>query len=41
MERPVYFFELDDETIWGATARILHQLLRLVHGVEGDEPPAW
>ncbi|MEI6496888.1 MAG: CoA pyrophosphatase [Actinomycetota bacterium] len=41
VERPVYFFDLDDETIWGATARILHQLLRLVHGVEGDEPPAW
>jgi hypothetical protein len=26
-ERAVHFFELDDETIWGATARILHQLL--------------
>ena len=20
-ERPIYFFELDDETVWGATAR--------------------
>lgn len=28
-EWPVYFFELDDETVWGATARILHQVLRL------------
>ena len=27
--RPMFFFELDDETIWGATARILHQLLRV------------
>lgn len=23
----IHFFELDDETIWGATARILHQLI--------------
>lgn len=30
-EWPVYFFELDDETVWGATARILHQVLRLSH----------
>ncbi len=28
---PIQFFELDDETIWGATARILAQLLTLVH----------
>ena len=27
VERPIYFFELDDETIWGATARILVDLL--------------
>jgi 8-oxo-dGTP pyrophosphatase MutT (NUDIX family) len=27
LERPIYFFELDDETIWGATARILVDLL--------------
>lgn len=38
--RPMFFFELDDETIWGATARILHQLLRVALGVEGPEPPA-
>lgn len=39
-ERPVYFFELDDETVWGATARMLHEVLRVAHGVEGHEPPA-
>ena len=38
--RPIFFFELEDETIWGATARILHQLLRVALGVEGAEPPA-
>ncbi len=41
LERPIHFFELDDETIWGATARILHQLLRLAHGVDEPEPPVW
>jgi 8-oxo-dGTP pyrophosphatase MutT (NUDIX family) len=41
LERPIHFFELDDETIWGATARMLHQLLRLAHGVDGPEPLAW
>ena len=33
MERPIYFFELVDETIWGATARILVELLSVVLGV--------
>lgn len=33
-ERPMYFFHLDDETIWGATARMLHELLCVIHGVE-------
>jgi 8-oxo-dGTP pyrophosphatase MutT (NUDIX family) len=41
LERPIYFFELDDETVWGATARMLHQLLRLAHGVDEPEPPSW
>lgn len=37
-ERPIYFFELDDETVWGATARLLYQLLRVAHGlVAGDD----
>lgn len=43
-ERPIYFFELDDETVWGATARLLHQLLRVAHGLDDEEedgrPPA-
>ncbi len=38
--RPIFFFELDDETIWGATARMLHQLLRVALGIDGPEPPA-
>jgi 8-oxo-dGTP pyrophosphatase MutT (NUDIX family) len=32
LERPIYFFELIDETIWGATARILVELLSVVLG---------
>jgi 8-oxo-dGTP pyrophosphatase MutT (NUDIX family) len=39
-ERPIFFFELEDETVWGATARMLHQLLRVAHDIEGPEPPA-
>ena len=39
-ERPIYFFNVDGETVWGATARMLHQLLRVAHRIEGDEPPA-
>ena len=31
--RPMFFFELSDETIWGATARVLHQLLRVSLGI--------
>ncbi|HAP75136.1 MAG TPA: CoA pyrophosphatase, partial [Acidimicrobiaceae bacterium] len=38
-ERPIYFFELDDETVWGATARMLHQLLRVAHGVAPMDGP--
>jgi hypothetical protein len=34
VEWPIHFFELDDETIWGATGRILVQLLSLAVGVE-------
>ncbi len=29
-ERPMHFFELPEDTIWGATARILHELLTIV-----------
>lgn len=32
-ERPMYFFYLDDETIWGATARMLVELLCVIHEV--------
>ena len=38
--RAIFFFELDDETIWGATARVLHQLLRVALGIDSPEPPA-
>ena len=30
MDRPVYFFEIDDDTIWGATAAMLRNLLSIV-----------
>ena len=30
IERPVYFFELDGDTVWGATASMLRELLALV-----------
>jgi 8-oxo-dGTP pyrophosphatase MutT (NUDIX family) len=30
--RPMHFFDVADETVWGATARILHDLLVLVTG---------
>ena len=41
-ERPVFFFELFGDTVWGATARILYQLLTLVlfNGHAGPPPPA-
>jgi 8-oxo-dGTP pyrophosphatase MutT (NUDIX family) len=39
LDRQIYFFELDDETVWGATARMVHQLLRLAHEVDEPEPP--
>jgi 8-oxo-dGTP pyrophosphatase MutT (NUDIX family) len=29
----LFFFHLDDETVWGATARMLHQLLSIATGV--------
>lgn len=39
-ELTVFFYELDDETIWGATGRMLTQLLRLAYGLGGVPPPA-
>ena len=29
-EHPIFFFELERETVWGATARVLRQLLSAV-----------
>jgi 8-oxo-dGTP pyrophosphatase MutT (NUDIX family) len=29
-DQPVYFFELGEDVVWGATARILHHLLTIV-----------
>jgi 8-oxo-dGTP pyrophosphatase MutT (NUDIX family) len=31
-ERPMHFWELDGDTVWGATARILYDLLTLLTG---------
>ncbi len=39
--RPIYFFELTDETVWGATARVLHQLLCLATGAPAAPVEAW
>lgn len=36
--RSVYFFELDDETVWGATGRMLVQLLCLATGAPDRRP---
>ncbi|MDA8357066.1 MAG: CoA pyrophosphatase [Actinomycetota bacterium] len=33
---PVWFFEVDGETIWGATARILVDLLEVALGIDTD-----
>jgi hypothetical protein len=29
-ELEVHFFELDDETVWGATARMLHHMIDVI-----------
>ena len=36
-DRPLHFFELDDETVWGATARMLVDLLTLPR--QAPQPP--
>ena len=33
LDRAIHFFELEDETVWGATGRILVQLLSVATGV--------
>ncbi|MDQ3385394.1 MAG: CoA pyrophosphatase, partial [Actinomycetota bacterium] len=35
-ERPIFFFELVGDTVWGATASMLRRLLALVLGVRLD-----
>ena len=37
-EFPVWFFEVAGETVWGATARTLVELLCLVLGVDVPRP---
>jgi 8-oxo-dGTP pyrophosphatase MutT (NUDIX family) len=39
-ERPIYFFEVDGETVWGATARMLYELLLLLIGRRPPPMPA-
>jgi 8-oxo-dGTP pyrophosphatase MutT (NUDIX family) len=41
VERAMFFFHLDDETVWGATARMLHELLCVVHGANHLELCNW
>jgi len=36
LERPIFFFELVGDTVWGATAAMLRQLLGLALGVPTD-----
>lgn len=42
-ERPMWFFELLGDTVWGATASMLRNLLALVTGTfdPADRPPPW
>jgi 8-oxo-dGTP pyrophosphatase MutT (NUDIX family) len=35
-ERSMYIFDLEDDAVWGATARMLTELLDLVLGVDSD-----
>ncbi len=38
LSRPVYFFELVGDTVWGATAALLRQLLALITGTDPGGP---
>jgi 8-oxo-dGTP pyrophosphatase MutT (NUDIX family) len=38
VDRPVWFFELEGETLWGATAAMVRNLLCTVLGLEHDRP---
>jgi 8-oxo-dGTP pyrophosphatase MutT (NUDIX family) len=35
-ERPMFFFHVADETVWGATARILYELLILITDADAN-----
>ena len=35
-DHPMHFFDLPGDTIWGATAAMLSQLLRILLGVTGE-----
>jgi 8-oxo-dGTP pyrophosphatase MutT (NUDIX family) len=35
-ERSIYFFELDDDIVWGATARMLYELLTSITSLRRD-----
>ena len=39
--RPMAFFELPGETVWGATARILTRLLSILTGTDSSHEPEW
>jgi hypothetical protein len=36
LERPIIFFEVEGDTIWGATAAMLRNLLLVVFGIAED-----
>jgi 8-oxo-dGTP pyrophosphatase MutT (NUDIX family) len=36
----LYWYTIDGATVWGATARIVHQLVKVIRG-EPIEPPPW
>lgn len=42
-DRPIFFFEIEGDTIWGATAAMLRNLLTLVTGTfdPDDRPTPW
>jgi hypothetical protein len=35
--RTIYAYHIGDDCIWGATARIIHNMLTLWFGVDGDQ----
>lgn len=41
LDREMHFFDLDDETIWGATGRMLHELVARAHGLDPAAPDWW